>query len=396
MKPLRRNLLVALWLFSLATGALSQGSDQKHTPQPGTRVFAGGSHILIIRPDGKLWFFGTYPHHENSTEDQAIDFLLHSSLRQAKLSLVNSNKWQLVGLGSFHTLGLSVDGELWSWGQSYTGALGLGTSKMQTQVPLRVGRNRKWREIAAGSSTSFAIAADGSLWGWGENKSAQLGDGTLEARFKPVEVIEKGPWSAVSAGPYHTLAVKADGTLWAWGANDFGELGIGSHEKNQQPRLVDAGKDWVVVSTGGFHSAGVKKDGTLWTWGHNNHGQLGNGDFIDSLIPKRVGAATNWVTVTSGNSHCVALKGDGSTWAWGWNKYGQLGTGAASSTNEPVRIMTDQRWVSVSADTFYTVASTPDGSIWFCGTFTPDNKRPLVLTPKKILDNNDFVIKLGE
>ena len=338
---LPRNLLFAVWLFALSSGALSQAPDQNlHKPPPGTRVFAGGSHILIIRPDGKLWFFGTYPHHENSTEDQAIDFLLHSSLRQAKLSLVNSNKWQLVGLGSFHTLALSVDGELWSWGQSYTGALGLGTSKMQTQVPMRVGKNRKWREIAAGSSTSFAIAADGSLW--------------------------------------------------TWGANSFGELGIGSREKSTRPHLVAAGNDWAVVSAGTFHSSGVRPDGTLWTWGRNSQGQLGNGDFIDSLIPKRIGDATNWVTVTCGNRHCVALKADGSVWAWGWNKYGQLGTGVASSTNEPVRIMTDQRWVSVSADSFYTVASTPDGSIWFCGTFTPDNKKPFVLHPKKILGNPDF------
>ena len=71
--------------------------------------------------------------------------------------------------------------------------------------------------IAAGAESSVALAADGSLWAWGWNRSGQLGDGTTTNQTSPEHVGGVGAWTAIAAGDEHTLALKADGSLWAWG-----------------------------------------------------------------------------------------------------------------------------------------------------------------------------------
>jgi len=42
--------------------------------------------------------------------------------------------------------------------------------------------------MAAGVGHGVAVAADGTVWAWGENEYGQLGDGTATNRSTPVQV----------------------------------------------------------------------------------------------------------------------------------------------------------------------------------------------------------------
>ncbi len=54
---------------------------------------------------------------------------------------------------------------------------------------MRIGTSNKWRSVSAGSYHSLALRADGTLWAWGGNGTGQLGDGTREGRYTPVQVL---------------------------------------------------------------------------------------------------------------------------------------------------------------------------------------------------------------
>jgi alpha-tubulin suppressor-like RCC1 family protein len=69
--------------------------------------------------------------------------------------------------------------------------------------------------VGAGEYHSFAVRADGSLWGWGLNTNHQLADGTTTSRkwAQPVQAL-LGIVSA-TGGQEFSQAVSAEGELWA-------------------------------------------------------------------------------------------------------------------------------------------------------------------------------------
>jgi len=66
--------------------------------------------------------------------------------------------------------------------------------------------------IGAHNSGTFTLQAlaDGTVWAWGNNASAQLGDSTFINHAIPQPVTGITSVTAVAAGGSHSLALKAD------------------------------------------------------------------------------------------------------------------------------------------------------------------------------------------
>ena len=66
----------------------------------------------------------------------------------------------------------------------------------------------------------------------------------------------------------HSLVLKTDGTVWSWGNNAAAGLGNGSFQSNPVPAPIDTLRDVVAISTNGARCAALCKDGTAsWFWG---------------------------------------------------------------------------------------------------------------------------------
>lgn len=63
--------------------------------------------------------------------------------------------------------------------------------------------DRRFEALAAGENHACGIAK-GQLLCWGLNASGQLGDGTLESRLQPAEVLLSASVVSVTAGRAHT------------------------------------------------------------------------------------------------------------------------------------------------------------------------------------------------
>src|SRR6185369_9179087 len=83
--------------------------------------------------------------------------------------------------------------------------------------------------VIAGDGISYAIQADGTVWGWGSTIAGQLGDGikSSEPKAFPIELPALKNTIAFGSGVTSTVALKQDGTLWSFGDNQFGRLGRG-------------------------------------------------------------------------------------------------------------------------------------------------------------------------
>ncbi|MDR0917560.1 MAG: hypothetical protein LBN02_10305 [Oscillospiraceae bacterium] len=117
----------------------------------------------------------------------------------------------------------------------------------------------------------YVLKKDGSLWGWGDNKYCQLGDGTNVERDEPIKIIDDiADFTVITQGTEVTVyAIKTDGTLWVWGSkSSYGFLGDGT-DRQYADVPVQILEDVVSVSGSIFNMFAVKSDGTLWAWGQS-------------------------------------------------------------------------------------------------------------------------------
>lgn len=142
-----------------------------------------------------------------------------------------------IAAGANHSLAITADGGIWSWGSNISGQLGNG-SVADSAVPVRVTGLPRAVAVAAGDAHSVALADDGTVWAWGDNSSGQVGDGTNVNRATPVRVEFLGGIVAIAAGKLHSMALAADGTVWNWGGNYSGQLGNGTTANNAKPVAV--------------------------------------------------------------------------------------------------------------------------------------------------------------
>jgi alpha-tubulin suppressor-like RCC1 family protein len=296
------------------------------------QVSGGDSNTAAIKIDGTLWTWGS-----GSTLQLGDNTLITKSIPVT--TFAGGTNWKQVTCGSTNTAAIKTDGTLWIWGSGSTGRLGTNaTTSSGTPVTTFAG-GTNWKQVACGQDHTSAIKTDGTLWTWGSNNSGRLGDNTNINRATPVTTFAGGTnWKQVSCGLRHTSAIKTDGTLWTWGDNDIAQLGNNTITVRSTPVTTFAGgNNWKQVSCGYVYTAAIKTDGTLWTWGRNTNGQLGDNTLTTRSTPVTTFAGgTNWKQVDCGSIHTSAIKTDGTLWTWGNNAIAQLGNNTATLSLTPI------------------------------------------------------------
>ncbi|PVD19395.1 hypothetical protein C0Q70_19883 [Pomacea canaliculata] len=266
-----------------------------------------------------------------------------------------------------HTLALSVDGEVYSWGDGDYGKLGHGNNCTVKSPKLIQGPfiGKKIRCISAGYRHSAAVTEGGELYTWGEGDYGRLGHGDKTSYSSPKLVKDIGEVGQVACGSVHTIAVSQDGkTVWSFGSGDNGKLGHGDMNRYNKPRSIEAfaGMHIRKVACSGQSSLALTSTGQVYAWGSGSCIGCGVAEFT-ALRPKLIEDLQNIriVDISCGDSHCLALSHDNEVYAWGNNAMGQCGQGHSQSPITRPRKVVGLEGVAVqqiSAGTSHSVAWT--------------------------------------
>jgi alpha-tubulin suppressor-like RCC1 family protein len=195
------------------------------------------------------------------------------------------------------------------------------------------------RRVCAGENVAVAIGEDGGLFSWGRCIFGRLGHGDTHKQPSPkrVEALQDIWVSSVAVGGWHALALAADGLVYAWGENRYRALLCNPHvERELLPKPVEAlrGVRMASVAAGHVRSYTLADTGELWAWGEDSegHAPLGHGARIHCPLPKPIESLRNvkMSAVSAHEHHTLALADNGSVYAWGDSRAagsGALGLG---------------------------------------------------------------------
>ena len=206
-------------------------------------TWAGGR---AIKQDGTLWGWGynTGELGQNNNTD-------YTSPRQVG----TETTWKDTGYTYAQSIWTKTDGTLWSCGTNQYGELGQ-SNKSQYNSPRQIGGGTDWKYGFGGDNYNGAIKTDGTLWIWGKRDSGRLGlnsnspPGVPGAIDSPAQ-IPGTDWKDARAGYDEVIALKTDGTLWGWGDNGSGQLGLNDMTQRSSPtQITSADLYWDFTKVG--------------------------------------------------------------------------------------------------------------------------------------------------
>jgi alpha-tubulin suppressor-like RCC1 family protein len=261
-------------------------------PLPGgteVQQAAGGDCFTVaLGSDGHLYTWGA------NDKGQLGDGTTTPHLTPHEIALPGGiTATAVTAVGSF-ALAVGSNGQVYGWGANGTGQLGTQTPSVALSpqlVPLP--SNMRVTAVTAGSglgpTTGFGLALDssGDIYSWGDNRSGALGRTPIAVDQSPGLVDNMGSASgrvvtAISAGDDFTEALTNTGQVYAWGSNQSGQLGHREEsfvpDPAAAPVFLDQDVDPVTnILNIGKSAFAVGHDGKLWGWGLNENPILGTG-----------------------------------------------------------------------------------------------------------------------
>ena len=134
---------------------------------------------------------------------------------------------QLLRAGdSFAVANVSGESGFRGWGSNGFGQLGDGTTAIQDR-PQPTATHLPISQLAPGSFHTISVLPDGQVWAWGSNAFGQMGGASAIAdQTFPVRVPVPAVVSGIAGGGQHSLARDhLCGTVYSWGRNFYGQLG---------------------------------------------------------------------------------------------------------------------------------------------------------------------------
>ncbi len=349
----------------------SSGFINGNINNPVVGIAAGGEHGLIITKSGILYAFGN---NNNGQLGDGTDIMRNLPVKVSdNLGFINDGRDKVVAIsaGYLHSLFVTESGKVYGFGYNANGQLGDGT-RTDKYKPVLVAANadfvndgtNKVISVAAGRHHSLFLTENGKVYSFGYNGNYTLGDGTTLLRTKPVLVkgspdgrfLNNGDGTPqnkvidIAAGWLHSCILTEENIAYSFGWGADGRLGNGSTYNNTVPtKIPDSGGfengKAIDITAGAYLTFAVTTDGKVYGTGDPDsnmalgtnsateirsmtlvHDNLSSG-FVNNNIRK---------VVTAGgydDQSTFVITNDNRAFGFGAGDDGQLGNGKFTANN---------------------------------------------------------------
>ncbi|KAH0919541.1 hypothetical protein HID58_027201 [Brassica napus] len=297
------------------------------------------------------------------------------------------------------------------------------------------GYRREKSQALAGPGHSIAVTSNGVVYSFGSNGSGQLGHGTVEDTWQPQPIRSLNGIRIIQAalGADRTMLISDAGEVYAFGKDCFSDPGLEIQQTKvitTPQRVKSLTEIFVVQAAIGYHfTAILSREGRVYTLSWGKDEKLGHGTDLNCLLPQpllgdlenvpvvqisagfcyllalafhptgmsvySVGCGLGGklghgstisekqprlieefsllkmepVMISAGAWHAAVVGRDGRVCTWGWGRYGCLGHGTEELELAPkvVEGLKDIKAVHVAAGEYTTFVVSDDGQVYSFG-----------------------------
>lgn len=326
-------------------------------------IFVGSREIIALKNDGTAWGAG------NGTKLGINSSKLRNSTYKQVVS-IDSNEVKDIQISGGASYLLKNDGTVWVTGWNIYGALGSSQySNKQEQltfVQMNITDVKEIKTDAMQYSVLF-LKNNGELFGLGENKNGELGNGECNVAItEPVKIMDN--CDSILFSGCKISVISKNGEYYACGDNLNFRLKLPIQNKINQFTKVPLNDIKDIVVKG--HSVVVlKNDGTVWFAGLDIYfiDPSGSRMNIDTFTQINI---TDVKKIVVSSSEIFMLKNDGTVWFIGDNYYGSAGVGNNKSNLGGVVYSNIDNVYDISSYIHMVFAIKNDGTVWTCGKDT--------------------------
>lgn len=242
------------------------------------QVAAGLNHSMALDKDGNVFVFGCAEHGKLGL-GKINSSINHASPVRIK-SLSNVKK---ISCGPNHSAAIDKENVILSWGFGWNGQLGCG-NKDTLYEPTSILIHVEWKSVACGTKHTLGLTVDGLVYHWGE---VCMPKEDLEV-FNPIKVkgLEDIKFKKILASEEYSAAIVELGTtVYFWGRQVYKRL---ASDRDFQETLVKPqglavphNEKIADISIGRYHGALVTDQGKVYTWGYSYNGRVGDTNYSD-------------------------------------------------------------------------------------------------------------------
>ena len=324
-------------------------------------------------PSGIIISFGNNSHNETGLDitDKITTPHLIYKLKNEIISHIYAG-WE-------HNIVITKEGEIFAFGHNQFCQCGLPEAKENVKDPQNLSKiNNDIRAISAscGNEHTLILSKDHTVYSFGNNEEGILGieikeninntdDKNILKEYK-FNKIDFGEYTnkiiEISSGTVHNLALTYDGKIFSWGSSQGGQLGLSFQtletihgfknnffisspinvpiiQKDNNPNNENTKINIIKISCGEAHSLALSNEGKVYSWGFGSNGQLGLGFCEDSFepgeglknsmryIPEKIEEINDEIIsdIKCGKTFSMFVNDKGELFACGVNDLNQLG-----------------------------------------------------------------------
>ncbi len=159
---------------------------------------------------------------------------IHGSIISCKEpTVLQTARLERIAVGSDYILALTETRAVLSFGKGGHGHLGHGDKFDQLEPKvIEALRDVRVVAIAAGDSHSMVLTDEGKVLSFGKGLIGELGHGDQEDQLVPkvIEALGDRRVAAIAAGRFHSMVLTDKGAVLSFGKGKFGRLGHGAYE----------------------------------------------------------------------------------------------------------------------------------------------------------------------